>query len=334
MQCGQWGKKFKWLHQSAEPKFKLNEDSILFLPNWTFGRSQKWVIQPHIGDPKLDVSKDPGAQWQHQVGGCLGADLPQNQRGSASRITEDIRVGIVWQRGQREEGPVQRRHQESLLPDLGVLKPSTAPRQRSLAITSWGFPPSATHQVRKTRLSHLGHWKLRLISQPPKCAENPHFGASPSALKTNHPHSSHWFGRLPILCSVTKPCPTDSLRPHGLQHRRLLCPLFPRVCSNLCPMSQWCYLTISSHHFWNEEYTLHSSHGGCKTEQCLAHNKRTIVFCSFIKIPSGHVVMSALEQTSLFYISHISKIYRRGEFVIRGANSSRNTCADILETSE
>ena len=34
------------------------------------------------------------------------------------------------------EGPVQRRHQESLLPDLGVLKPRTAPRQRSLAMTS------------------------------------------------------------------------------------------------------------------------------------------------------------------------------------------------------
>ena len=40
---------------------------------------------------------------------------------------------------------------------------------------------------------------------------------------------------------------SDSLRPHGLQHMRLLCPLlFPRVCSNSCPLSQWCYLIISS----------------------------------------------------------------------------------------
>ena len=32
-----------------------------------------------------------------------------------------------------------------------------------------------------------------------------------------------------------------------LQHARLLCPsLCPRVCSNSCPFSQWCYLTISS----------------------------------------------------------------------------------------
>ena len=40
---------------------------------------------------------------------------------------------------------------------------------------------------------------------------------------------------------------SDSLRPHGLQHTRLLCtPLSPRVCSNSCPLSWWCYLTISS----------------------------------------------------------------------------------------
>ena len=40
---------------------------------------------------------------------------------------------------------------------------------------------------------------------------------------------------------------SDSLWPHGLQHARLPCPsLSPRVCSNSCPLSQWCYLTISS----------------------------------------------------------------------------------------
>ena len=40
---------------------------------------------------------------------------------------------------------------------------------------------------------------------------------------------------------------SDSLWPHGLQHARLLCPpLSPGVCSDSCPLSQWCYLTISS----------------------------------------------------------------------------------------
>ena len=39
----------------------------------------------------------------------------------------------------------------------------------------------------------------------------------------------------------------DSLQPPGLQHARFPCPsLSPRVCSNLCPLSQWCCLTISS----------------------------------------------------------------------------------------
>ena len=37
-----------------------------------------------------------------------------------------------------------------------------------------------------------------------------------------------------------------SLWPHGLQHTRLACPSpTPRVCSNSCPSSQWCYPTIS-----------------------------------------------------------------------------------------
>ena len=37
------------------------------------------------------------------------------------------------------------------------------------------------------------------------------------------------------------------LQAHGLQHARLPCrSLSPGVCSNSCPLSQWCHLTISS----------------------------------------------------------------------------------------
>ena len=44
-------------------------------------------------------------------------------------------------------------------------------------------------------------------------------------------------------CSVAKLCLT--LQPCGLQHARLPCPpLSPRVCSNSCPLSQWCYLPL------------------------------------------------------------------------------------------
>ena len=38
----------------------------------------------------------------------------------------------------------------------------------------------------------------------------------------------------------------DSFQPHRLQHARLPCPsLSPGICSNLWPLSWWCYLTIS-----------------------------------------------------------------------------------------
>ena len=40
---------------------------------------------------------------------------------------------------------------------------------------------------------------------------------------------------------------SDSLWLHGLQHARLLCPpLSLRVCSNSCPLCQWCYVIILS----------------------------------------------------------------------------------------
>ena len=38
---------------------------------------------------------------------------------------------------------------------------------------------------------------------------------------------------------------SNSLRPHGLQHARLLCPsASPRACSNSCPLSQWCIFKV------------------------------------------------------------------------------------------
>ena len=40
---------------------------------------------------------------------------------------------------------------------------------------------------------------------------------------------------------------SDSSRPCGLQHTRLLCSSpSPGACSNSCPLSQWCHPTISS----------------------------------------------------------------------------------------
>ena len=68
------------------------------------------------------------------------------------------------------------------------------------------------------------------------------FAAQLSSQSNSHIHT--WllellssFSYLLFSCFVV----SNSLRPHGLQHARLLCPpLFPGVCSNLCPLSQWC----------------------------------------------------------------------------------------------
>ena len=63
------------------------------------------------------------------------------------------------------------------------------------------------------------------------------------------PYTEHPMSMTLILicccCSVTQLCPT--LLPHARQHARLPCPsLSPRVCSNSCPLSQWCHPSISS----------------------------------------------------------------------------------------
>ena len=52
------------------------------------------------------------------------------------------------------------------------------------------------------------------------------------------------FSSVQFSCSVA----SHSLWPHGLQHTRLPCPSpNPGDCSNSCPLSQWCYPTISTY---------------------------------------------------------------------------------------
>ena len=62
--------------------------------------------------------------------------------------------------------------------------------------------------------------------------------------RTQHNYKVLKENRCCCCCSVAK---FSSLWPHGLQASRLPCPpLSPGVCSSLCPLSHWCYLTISS----------------------------------------------------------------------------------------
>ena len=56
-----------------------------------------------------------------------------------------------------------------------------------------------------------------------------------------------WLPNSKAVAVVSCLIMPDSLRPHGLQHARLPCPSpSPGACSNSCPLSQWCHLTISS----------------------------------------------------------------------------------------
>ena len=50
-----------------------------------------------------------------------------------------------------------------------------------------------------------------------------------------------------MLLLVSHSVMSNSLQLHRLQRAKLPCPsLSPRVCSNSCPLSHWCYLAISS----------------------------------------------------------------------------------------
>ena len=56
-----------------------------------------------------------------------------------------------------------------------------------------------------------------------------------------------WKQEYSLLLLFTRSVVSNSLWPHGLQHARLPCPLPSfRVCSNSCPVSQWCHPTIFS----------------------------------------------------------------------------------------
>ena len=55
------------------------------------------------------------------------------------------------------------------------------------------------------------------------------------------------YSNEPQFSSLSHSVVPDSSQPHGLQHTRLSCPsTTPRACSNSCPSSQWCHLTILS----------------------------------------------------------------------------------------
>ena len=73
------------------------------------------------------------------------------------------------------------------------------------------------------------------------------------SLKSKRITSSPWKKKIKgsssriLLLLFSRWVMSNSLQPHGLQHTRLPCPSpSPGVCSNSCPLSQWCHPAISS----------------------------------------------------------------------------------------
>ena len=70
---------------------------------------------------------------------------------------------------------------------------------------------------------------------------------TPSKTWRQPPASNQLEDGFLLHCSVACPVISNSLRPHGLQHSRPLCPsLSPEVCPSSCPFHPWCHPVSSS----------------------------------------------------------------------------------------
>ena len=104
----------------------------------------------------------------------------------------------------------------------------------------------------------------------------------------------------PSFTVVAQSISYDSWWPHGLQHARLPCPLLsPGVGSSSCPLSQWCYLTISSSATLFS-FCLHSFPASGVFSNESAHHIRGSKYWSFSFSPSSEYVGLVSFRTDLF----------------------------------
>ena len=87
------------------------------------------------------------------------------------------------------------------------------------------------------------------------------------------------FSLMIVIILVQSQVLSDSLRHSRLQHARLLCPPLSRaVCWSSCPLSQWCYLTISSS---ISPYSSSQSFPASRSSSEPLHHIRWPQYCSF-----------------------------------------------------
>ena len=122
---------------------------------------------------------------------------------------------------------------------------------------------------------------------------------------------------------------SDSLWPHGLQHTRLTCPsLSPGVCSNSCPLSQWCYINISlsATHFF---FCLQSFPGRFRMSQFFTSGGRSIVAspsASATILPMNSRVEKTLKSLLQHHNLKASILWHSAFFMIQLSYPYMTTC--------
>ena len=154
----------------------------------------------------------------------------------------DLANGKHQEDSQRARGEREGRYVFPALQVCAMVLPGTASLEDHSS-SSAVLPPWSQHSlaIPMLPLFLLPHYDLLLYSTLPTSVQR--------ATLLNALHLHYLSDNYSVFCwnsAVVKSLSVpDSLWPHGLQHIRLLCPpLFPRICSNSCPWSQCCYLTI------------------------------------------------------------------------------------------
>ena len=116
---------------------------------------------------------------------------------------------------------------------------------------------TSLHQNSSTKTSlqrpdyNLHHSALPHLLQKPSldtlCSRIPVFMGQARGILSSENFTIQMDSPWKEILSFSHYVMSDSMQPRGLQHTRLLCPPpSPGVCSDSCPLSRWCCLTVSS----------------------------------------------------------------------------------------